>query len=714
MVSIMTLVWVGLLSSAHIPTATGQGLQIDDIKSTNLGASSVYQSFQQHYGASKAWKSAWTRNSKEVCSKASGSLCASNSNNELSEPYFTLLMATSPATFNNRDPSYTGVVDVVKPPKDQHPCKACVGFAAISAAETAVAVVLQKSVKDISLSVQDLQYCSLGAPRSCRTGWELEPALKELQDRRGILADDCLPYAPDIRMEKARADICRQQCSTTDPDASQGRFSYVPITEHWHAQRHIRHFGNVVTPFHLTKEFRDFFGNPANKNKVYKPGPNTHFEEGHAVVLVGYNNEEEYWVVKNSWGPDWADGGFFKVAYGTSGILDGRKAFGVTWEPASPSRAPILVEVDAANPACKTYVAQKGDYISKVAKMFNVELEALLLDNQQGIQDLDEPLEGKKLRLCSVPANVTLDVHQISTPSSNATRCVASKQHFLLRHNMTDYQVTDHWNKEVLDNLSRMQKAVGASFYKTPFDSKDFKAKSFRITTVTSYYINGRTYYTALYNGNRTTGGRPMLGVPEQILVGWKSRLNGYCPGWINAFTVNDKNYYNALWEKPSCDDCPRDWILDHEIIGVAAFQDKHNELKKAGYRALWVSGYGSTEHKFAAIRKEARIREKWALHHNMRASDLIKQINISKAKGWHPVLINGYAIKGATWYVAILEPVGSDGNNTARYGMTESEYKSYEEQQVCAGYTPVHISTWMERQDRGREGVRFAAIWKQ
>eukprot|EP00877_Chromochloris_zofingiensis_P006448 jgi/Chrzof1/2056/Cz11g01090.t1 len=94
-----------------------------------------------------------------------------------------------------------------------------------------------------------------------------------------------------------------------------------------------------------------------------------------------------------------------QVAYGTSGILTGSPAFGVTWEPASLSKIPILVDVDAANPACKVYVAKKGDYISKVAKMFNVELEALLLDNQRVILDLDEPLEGKTLRLCSVPAS---------------------------------------------------------------------------------------------------------------------------------------------------------------------------------------------------------------------------------------------------------------------------------------------------------------------
>eukprot|EP00877_Chromochloris_zofingiensis_P008313 jgi/Chrzof1/3735/Cz13g07010.t1 len=251
-------------------------------KSLNLGASNLYQSFKQQYGDSKAWKYAWKRSPKEACSKSSGSLCSSNSS-ESSESYFKLLMAASPATFNNRDPSYTGGVDVVKPPKDQHPCKTCVNFAAISVAETAVAVVLQQSVRAISLSVQDLQFCLSGAPSSCRTGWRLEHALDALQSRQ-MATDDCLPYAPDARSEKPKADLCLKHCNSSDPDARIGQFSYVPIDDHSHAQRHIRNFGNVVTPFLLSKEFRDFFSNPANKNKVYKPGPKTHFEEGHAVV----------------------------------------------------------------------------------------------------------------------------------------------------------------------------------------------------------------------------------------------------------------------------------------------------------------------------------------------------------------------------------------------------------------------------------------------
>ena len=47
-------------------------------------------------------------------------------------------------------------------------------------------------------------------------------------------------------------------------------------------------------------------------------------EMNHSVVIVGWGKDEatntDYWIVANSWGPEWGDKGFFKIKQGECGF----------------------------------------------------------------------------------------------------------------------------------------------------------------------------------------------------------------------------------------------------------------------------------------------------------------------------------------------------------------------------------------------------------
>jgi len=40
----------------------------------------------------------------------------------------------------------------------------------------------------------------------------------------------------------------------------------------------------------------------------------------HAILLVGWNNSAQTWILRNSWGADWGEGGYMRIGYGVSNV----------------------------------------------------------------------------------------------------------------------------------------------------------------------------------------------------------------------------------------------------------------------------------------------------------------------------------------------------------------------------------------------------------
>ena len=48
---------------------------------------------------------------------------------------------------------------------------------------------------------------------------------------------------------------------------------------------------------------------------VPMPGKTETCLGGHAVMAVGYDDSKQWIIVRNSWGPDWGDKGYFYLPY---------------------------------------------------------------------------------------------------------------------------------------------------------------------------------------------------------------------------------------------------------------------------------------------------------------------------------------------------------------------------------------------------------------
>ena len=139
----------------------------------------------------------------------------------------------------------------------------------------------------------------------------------------------------------------------------------------------------------------------------YLAGKAAKFVEAHAVQVIGYNNEQEYWLAKNSWGSGFADGGYFKIVFGAAGICD--EARGLIFTAFNPLPPPLgRVRLVETKPGCFNYRATSWDYVSQVATVFKVAPQKVLLDNVNVIYDPGMFLRGVTVVLCGIDLPVAV------------------------------------------------------------------------------------------------------------------------------------------------------------------------------------------------------------------------------------------------------------------------------------------------------------------
>lgn len=60
--------------------------------------------------------------------------------------------------------------------------------------------------------------------------------------------------------------------------------------------------------------YENFFDNNTNTTGVIKM-PNGQFLGGHALVIIGYNDDKKIFNIRNSWGTSWGDSGYGTIPY---------------------------------------------------------------------------------------------------------------------------------------------------------------------------------------------------------------------------------------------------------------------------------------------------------------------------------------------------------------------------------------------------------------
>lgn len=267
------------------------------------------------------------------------------------------------------------------PPESQGGCGGCWAFSAMHALADRRAIHTDQSVQ---LSAQHVieccgekyMYCS-----GCNGATDNAAGLEFARLEFAVL-DSCKPYVSQDR-------YCRQRCINGVNLYSAQSVGKVTLPTYRRLSSDPNEIKQSLADGPVIAAFRAFTDIYSYQSGIYKQKYG-YFISYHSVEIVGYGSEYgvDYWIIKNSWGPDWGDGGYFRM-------IAGENHLGIEDQVIAPILSPQSDIRGTDNPLASsiggTNLANNIDSdILEVAKFVAHEIHPFCQDGRLDSPDLEE------------------------------------------------------------------------------------------------------------------------------------------------------------------------------------------------------------------------------------------------------------------------------------------------------------------------------------
>jgi C1A family cysteine protease len=213
----------------------------------------------------------------------------------LSEDAYAATSVPASLDWRSQDGNY------VTPIRDQGQCGSCWAFAMTGGLESYVLLQQHTPGKDVALSEQILVSCDKDDGDDGCNGGDLNG---DFLVQNGLPAASAFPYSS--------TDGDSGTCPASwDQKANLYKIgSWGSVKDNVKAiKTALAKYGPLPTTFMVYEDFMHY------KSGIYTFSGQGKELGGHAVVIVGYNDAERYFIVKNSWGTGWGENGYFRIDY---------------------------------------------------------------------------------------------------------------------------------------------------------------------------------------------------------------------------------------------------------------------------------------------------------------------------------------------------------------------------------------------------------------